>query len=363
MPEVSSSETNSTTPRAPANRGRGLRVLLAPAGWIIVVAVVYWCREALGTVLMGLLAASIIATTARPLMRFIPGPRGTPLIVVALGLLALVGLIGFAVAWPLHGPIARSIENWPQTKQEVNDSLKKWSDKAGLDEPLTVERMLAGVRAFLTSGDTGQALVSRTADVFLGLMLSLAFMLIGSIFLLTEPADAIIKPALRLVPDKFRDAAYDALTDLGPRYRAWVLGTVAGMLIVFTASLIGYSIIGLRMALLLALLAGFAEVVPTIGPAIACAIAALFAATTQSMGMALAVFIVYGIIQAVEAYMVLPMIMRGAVNIHPAVTLFSVVLWGKIFGVPGLMMAIPINLTIWTFLDHLYMRRRDGQLA
>jgi predicted PurR-regulated permease PerM len=56
------------------------------------------------------------------------------------------------------------------------------------------------------------------------------------------------------------------------------------------------------------------------------------------------------------------MIMRGAVNIHPAVTLFSVVLWGKIFGVPGMMLAIPINLTIASVVDHLYVRPRDRRL-
>jgi predicted PurR-regulated permease PerM len=54
--------------------------------------------------------------------------------------------------------------------------------------------------------------------------------------------------------------------------------------------------------------------------------------------------------------------MRGAVRIHPAVTLFSVVLWGKIFGVPGMMLAIPINLTIASAVEHLYVRPRDRRL-
>ena len=58
--------------------------------------------------------------------------------------------------------------------------------------------------------------------------------------------------------------------------------------------------------------------------------------------MALGVLVVYGVIQALEAYIILPLIMRGAVNMHPAITLFTVVLWGKIFGVPGLILAIPL---------------------
>jgi predicted PurR-regulated permease PerM len=133
------------------------------------------------------------------------------------------------------------------------------------------------------------------------------------------------------------------------------------MTVVFTASMIGYSVIGLKMAIPLALLAGIAEIVPTVGPAIACVIAALFAGATQSGTAAGLVLLVWGCIQALEAYVILPMIMKGAVNVHPAITLFTVVLWGKIFGVAGLMLAIPINLTIWTLLEHLRMRPMDGE--
>jgi predicted PurR-regulated permease PerM len=148
------------------------------------------------------------------------------------------------------------------------------------------------------------------------------------------------------------------LSNLGPRLRRWVIGTLLSMLIVFTASLIGYSIIGLEFALPLAMLAGLAEIVPTVGPACACIIAMLLAATVSG-GAALGVLLVYGIIQSIEAYVILPMIMRGAVHIHPAVTLFSVVLWGKLFGIPGLMLAIPINLTIASAVEFLYIRPRD----
>jgi predicted PurR-regulated permease PerM len=135
------------------------------------------------------------------------------------------------------------------------------------------------------------------------------------------------------------------------------------MSVVFAASLIGYLTIGVKVALPLALMAGFAEIVPTVGPAVACLIAAVVVGATQGGTAVVGVLVVWGIIQAIEAYIVLPLIMRGAVNVHPAVTLFSVVLWGKLFGVPGLMLAIPINLTIWTMLDHFRMRANNPSRA
>ena len=71
------------------------------------------------------------------------------------------------------------------------------------------------------------------------------------------------------------------------------------------------------------------------------------------------VLLTYASIQALEAYLILPMIMRHAVKVHPAVTLFSVILWAKVFGVPGLMMAIPINLAIGSAIEYLYILPRE----
>jgi predicted PurR-regulated permease PerM len=303
-------------------------------------------------------------------MTRVPGPKGVGLSVAALGLVAVIGLIGFLLAWPLQRPISNAMDNWPQTQRQVDEVLRKFSVKIGLQEAptpsnpvpadaLSVSKLLEGVKAFLT-GEGGQALVSKGADVLMGVLLSFAFMLIGSLFLLSEPGDSIIGPGLRLASPRYRAPLAAALAALAPRFRAWVVGTISGMGIVFVASLVGYSIINLKMALVLALLAGFAEIVPTVGPLISGVIATLFAAATQTPAHAFGVVIVWSVIQGVEAYVILPMIMRGAVNIHPAVTLFSVVLWGKIFGVAGIIMAIPINLTIWTLLEHLYIRPMEG---
>src|SRR5207249_4549439 len=104
----------------------------------------------------------------------------------------------------------------------------------------------------------------RGAEVLLGIALSLVFTLVGSIFLLSDPPQHLIGPALRLLAPPERRKMEAVLEDLPPRYRAWVVGTLIGMSVVFTASMIGYLIIGVKVALPLALMAGFAEIVPTV---------------------------------------------------------------------------------------------------
>jgi predicted PurR-regulated permease PerM len=345
---------------APAARGAlpsWVRRITTLFVWLVALALFFMFFNAISTVLLGVLAAAIVACTLQPLLRFIPGPRGIAAGILGLSLIVLVSALLLALSWPLAKPIQRAFENFTKTESTVNEYLKIKSAKFGLENPLTVADLFKTVGNFL-AGSGGQQFFSRSADVTLSILLWLVFIFIGSIFLLTEPADVLVQPATLLVPPKHRAELTLMLYDLGPRLRRWVLGTLMSMSIVFSASLIGYTVIGLKLAVPLALLAALCEIVPTVGPAVAAVVAGLFAAATSGGGAVAGVAIVYGIIQSVEAYVILPMIMREAVKIHPAVTLFSVVLWGKIFGVPGLMLAIPINLTLWAAARHFVIVER-----
>lgn len=344
---------------APRGRASGLPVWMRQATaltiGIMALALFFFFFNAISTVLLGVLAAAIVACTLNPLMRIFPGPRGVAAGVLGLSLIATVGALLLALSWPLAKPIQKAFDNWSQTETAVDEFLKIKSSKFGIKDALTVSDLFKTVGNFL-AGTGGQQLFSRSADVTLSILLWLVFIFIGSIFLLTEPPETLIGPASLLAPPKHRMEIHRMFMDLGPRLRRWVIATMMSMSIVFTASLIGYSVIGLKLAAPLALLAALCEIVPTVGPAVAAVVAGLFAAATSGGGAVAGVAIVYGIIQAVEAYIILPMIMRGAVKIHPAVTLFSVVFWGKVFGVPGLMLAIPINLTLWGLARHFVIR-------
>jgi predicted PurR-regulated permease PerM len=314
--------------------------------------------SALTTIVLGLLAAAIVACTLNPLVKYIPGPRGLAAAVLGLGLIVGVSGVLAGLSWSLGSSVQRTMKDWPQRRDSIDQLLRTWSDRFELAEPVNTTDITQSVGRFF-AGEQGPQFFTRSADVVVSILIWLAFIFIGSIFLLSDPAERLLHPAMITIAPRHRPHVAGMLAALGPRLRRWVIGTLLSMCIVFSASCIGYFSIGLKgLALPLALLAGMAEIVPTVGPACAILVAILFAAT-QSGAMVLGVLIIYAIIQSIEAYLILPMIMRGAVKIHPAVTLFSVVLWGKIFGVPGLMLAIPINLTLASAVEHLYVIPRD----
>jgi predicted PurR-regulated permease PerM len=340
--------------------------------WVHPLAVLFVCAaalllglyffEAVSTVLLGILAAAIVSNALLPLVRRIPVPRAAAAAIVGLGLIAAVAAIVLALSWPMAGIVEREFHNLPQTRLKVDHLLSDWSARMQLQEPLTVDGLVGAVGQFF-AGDSGSRILTKTPNVVMGIGVWLAFIFIGSIFLLADPGELLLVRGLRIAPPELRRRLQETIDVLGPKLRRWVFGTLLSMCIVFTASLVGYSIIGLDLALPLAMLSGMCEIVPTVGPAVAAIVAVLFAAT-QSGTAVVGVLCVYAIIQAIEAYVILPMIMRGAVQIHPAVTLFSVVLWGKIFGVPGMMLAIPINITLGCAIEYLYVqprRRRNGE--
>jgi predicted PurR-regulated permease PerM len=337
------------------------RVWVHPLSTLFIAAVAlaffFFFFDAISTVALGVLAAAIVASTLDPLVGYVPGKRGIGAAVLGLSFILVVTGLVLSLSLPLAAPIKKKVAEWPQSRDKIEILLANWSDKLGV-EKVTVEGVMTSVGRFF-AGESGRHFFSRGADVVLSILIWLAFVFIGSIFILAE-TDGVLRPLMTVVSPTHRWKVEAMLANLGPRLRRWVIGTLLSMLIVFTASLIGYSIIGLEFALPLAMLAGLAEIVPTVGPACACIIAILLAATVSG-GAALGVLLVYGVIQSIEAYVILPMIMRGAVHIHPAVTLFSVVLWGKLFGIPGLMLAIPINLTIASAVEFLYLRPRDAR--
>ena len=71
------------------------------------------------------------------------------------------------------------------------------------------------------------------------------------------------------------------------------------------------------------------------------------------------VLITWAIIQVLEPYVLVPIVMRKAVRIPPVVTVFTVVLWARILGPMGLLLAIPINITLWSFISNFVLKSRE----
>lgn len=124
---------------------------------------------------------------------------------------------------------------------------------------------------------------------------------------------------------------------------AWMRGQIVLSVIIGTAAYLGLTILSVPYALPLAILAGIMEVIPVIGPIIS-AIPAVLIAYMVSPFLALIVGILYFIIQQLENHLVVPQVMNKAVGLNPLVVILAVAIGGRLLGVSGALLAVPITV-------------------
>jgi predicted PurR-regulated permease PerM len=129
--------------------------------------------------------------------------------------------------------------------------------------------------------------------------------------------------------------------------------------VIFVLSLIMLMLIGMPLALFLALQAGLLAFIPIIGPVIA-GIVIVLVGLSSSMTMGLYGLGAYLVIQLVESNLLMPVVQERAVRLPPAFTLGFQLLFGYLFGFLGLALAVPIAAVGKVFVQELYVKDRLG---
>jgi predicted PurR-regulated permease PerM len=133
---------------------------------------------------------------------------------------------------------------------------------------------------------------------------------------------------------------------------AWLRGQVALSIIISVLAYIALLALGIPYALPLAILAGLLEVVPVIGPIIS-AIPAIGIALMTSPLQALLVAGAFFIIQQLENNLIVPKVMQKAVGLNPLIVILAVAIGGKLLGIAGALLAVPITVVIQIIIEDL----------
>ena len=315
--------------------------------------------RSVGFILLLFVAAASVAALLAPLSRKLPGPRYVTGTLVGVGFfLVVLGAFAF-LGYRVQNGFADVREQWTQLEQELNSLLQRLASGFGVEAEITLDQIGDQVLAWLTGVDAGMlAGIASTVGV---VVVSLALIVFGAIYFLAGHPEVLELGLLRLAP-RHRGRICSAIEHAERRLRLWAVGIACSMTITGVLAGIGFYAVGLPLAIPLAILAGFSELVPTLGPSMVFLLAILIGATEGTHTMAL-VGIVYLCVQTVESFVLLPLIMKRAVKVPPLVTLFTVVLWGRILGPLGLLLAIPLDLVIWTAVEHFYLEPRRDSIA
>ena len=179
-----------------------------------------------------------------------------------------------------------------------------------------------------------------------------------AMFLSISPFD-YINGAVNLVPRRGKAKAKHIFEDVGFNLQKWIKGAIISGFVVFSLSAIGLLILGVDMWLILAISAGFLNVIPNFGPIIAM-IPAVLVALLTSPTQALMVAGLYLTVQIIESNLITPNVQKKLLNIPPALLILFQVLMGTLTGGWGIVLAVPMLVIVITVVKSLYFDNNMG---
>lgn len=166
---------------------------------------------------------------------------------------------------------------------------------------------------------------------------------------------------LGFVPTVMRDELSRIMKEMNSQVSSYIRGQIIVSFCIGSLLYIGYLIIGLDYSLILAVIAALTAIVPYLGPAIAITPALVVAAVTSPY-MLLKMIVVWTVVQVVEGKFISPQIMGKAMKIHPITIIFVILTAGNLFGVLGVILAVPGYAVIKVIAAHLfeYFKKQSG---
>jgi predicted PurR-regulated permease PerM len=334
-----------------------VRIVLIVIGVVAALYLLYLLRRPIGW----LFAATFLAVALSGPVNFFSRHmrRGLAIAVVYLCLLLIPILIGALIVPPIVTGVNDLATNAPRYSRDVTDyveknrQLRKINDDYRITQKLQQEAgklpgKLGG--AAKTLQDVGFGIVSSIFTVVTILILT-AFML-GS-------GPKWVDRALELQPESRRWRMRRAVVHMRKAVGGYVGGVLLQAGIAGLTSYLVLAILGVPFKEPLAVLIFFLDLIPLVGATIGAVLVGI-ATLFVDFPIATIIWAVWSIVyQQVENSLIQPQIQRRTVDVHPFITVVSVLFGATLIGVPGALVAIPFAASLQIALREYLEHRRD----
>lgn len=195
----------------------------------------------------------------------------------------------------------------------------------------------------------------------LGALGNVVIIIFVGIYFAAQPT-LYVEAIITLVPQRKRARAREVLEQLGTTLAKWLVGKACSMLLVGTAVAMGLALLGIPFALILGIIAGLLDFIPYLGPLMA-GVPAVLIAFSASPLLALYTVLLFLLVQLAEGYLLTPLIDARTVALPPALTIVMQLLFGALFGLPGVALATPLTAVLAVLVTTLYVQDVLGDRA
>jgi predicted PurR-regulated permease PerM len=359
----------------PRDNGRLERYtqITAVATSIIVLAILglllYFIRGVVMVFALAFLAAYILS----PAVRFFEKRRVHRLLVVILLYVLFVAavVVGTVLLLPmlwdelkdLQVSIQQSLID-PEFGRGVSARLKAMQDRLTKTFPmlkntkfgaqLDIDNAMSLAASWILNY-IGQSMRAITAYSGKLIWLVIVMILIPFItFFLLKDGKSIKRVVLSIVPSKYSETALELSQKIDRQIGRYIRGRLAESIILSAMTIIGLRVLGIKYYLVIGGVAGFANLIPYIGPVMIGIPPVILAGYQYNLFHMVITGIFLGVLQIVDNAILVPMVVGKSVDLHPVVTIFVVFVGGQLLGFLGMIIAVPLTSILIAMFQAFY---------
>jgi len=302
----------------------------------------------------------VVASAVEPAIRWfgknkVPRIPAVVMIYVALGV-AVAGI--FYVFVPIF---LEETANLISASPQYLKSLELWtSQTVGIEifkpdtESLSIGELATGARSLV--GDVSGSVFNTLSTVFGG-ALSLVLIVVLSFYLAVQK-NGIANFLKVITPYKYHKYAIDLWERSQAKIGKWMQGQLLLVVVIGMLVYLGLTILGVRNALLFAILAGILEIIPIFGPILAALPVIAISFVDGGLTQSLMVVGLYVIIQQFENHLLAPIVINKVVGISPVLVIIALIIGAQIAGFLGLILSVPISAALMELVNDVREKHR-----
>lgn len=285
-------------------------------------------------------------------------PKGIAILLVMVGVIVIFIMIITSLVPIIQKQLLDLVSQLPYYYQIISEQVEKFMqtgffetiqeqfNKINTDFIQSITERLNGILNFTFSGIG--SVVGIIGDIVITIMTMPVIL-----YYLLKDGNKVIPFVTRMFPTRSQHKISVMLNEMNQQVSSYIRGQITVAICVGFTYIIGYTLIGLPYGVTIGMIAGLLTIIPYLGSLIGLTPALIIGFVTNPT-LALHVFLVFVIEQLIESRVLQPLILGSSLKMHPVTILIILLAAGKMFGLVGLLIAVPVYAVVKVFITHFF---------
>ena len=339
--------------------------------WLAIFSLTGFLLYLLAPVLMPFLSAALLAYLGDPVVDRLEAkklPRTVAVCIVFVVIFALLVALPFIILPALEQQVAKFVVKLPQYIDWIQANVLSRLNHVFFDDHMTINGEIVKdtvAKYWQQIGGFAKQVVnslSQSGLALIGILANLILIPVVTFYLLRD-WDVLVARIRDLLPRHYESRISEIARESDSVLGEFLRGQLTVMFALGIIYATGLAVIGLDFGVLIGMLAGLVSFVPYLGFIVGIGLAGLASVVQfHDLTHILGVLAVFGVGQLLEGFVLTPKLVGDKIGLHPVAVIFAVMAGGQLFGVFGVLLALPVAAVIVVLLRHAHRQYTSSEL-